>query len=753
MELRTSLYDLIDSGILDDLPSSTVASVVGLTDDESVSAICFDDFVGTFAKAVAARVGRVASGEARGPAVPPARVPAKSLRDTFASACVDFESIPGVHVRNTETLTLPQWRRLCIASGFVSRRFTSNSVDLVFAKTRTLGETTMKSKDFPKALAWVALETGKTLESVVDACAKCSDTKSGGGRSENFERVVGGTLEQGERVARSAEAVGRSSGGLKQTVSRSINKQPTRRNSVGAGKGKVTASCEQKITKAPDDSASSFETFLSSPRESDFDASDADNDGLLTPNELIGVLVLKGGCDEGDAVDLVSKLFNDVDLDKDGRVCFDEFTAFCKKAKRVLRRRTFSTFTVDTKSSRLNTRTTMEPTRQNNAFARPATARCAVPSGVTNALGPATRVLRPASAAPASVERFAEREEEEDTCFPEAVFDDLSEEVLDPEQDVFNETQEATFEVSRNRDELEVPVDVPGIPMEIPPVTVSEKETESLAETETEKLETKLRVWRAEFDQQLRRYGSTDYLDLELCTFSLAKLRLLENISVSVAALTLEAYLSTFLAEKNNESCADVDESNTDQVCLDFAAFCRFAKALEDVSTRHTEGAASTASTNPVPVAKEYVFDPTHKFLILFNELADSNFEINGELFGCLLRAAQMTDDLKLTETGVDVMFARARARHQGKGRAVPYRIFLGALSLAAGHLGMDFETAATRVMNGAEAARARAVARADPGFEQVRNRADEEPSGKENTSLQKGKKKKTRLSEVFVGR
>ena len=118
-----------------------------------------------------------------------------------------------------------------------------------------------------------------------------------------------------------------------------------------------------------------------------------------------------------------------------------------------------------------------------------------------------------------------------------------------------------------------------------------------------------------------------------------------------------------------------------------------------------------------------------------------------------LRRAAQMTDDLKLTETGVDVMFARARARHQGKGRAVPYRIFLGALSLAAGHLGMDFETAATRVMNGAEAARARAVARADPGFEQVRNRADEEPSGKENTSLQKGKKKKTRLSEVFVGR
>ena len=43
--------------------------------------------------------------------------------------------------------------------------------------------------------------------------------------------------------------------------------------------------------------------------------------------------------DEADAVHLVRVCFEDVDLDKDGRVSFPEYRAFCKKAKRVLRRR------------------------------------------------------------------------------------------------------------------------------------------------------------------------------------------------------------------------------------------------------------------------------------------------------------------------------------------------------------------------------------------------------------------------------
>jgi len=40
-----------------------------------------------------------------------------------------------------------------------------------------------------------------------------------------------------------------------------------------------------------------------------------------------------------DALELVTALFGDVDLDNDGRICFTEFQAFCKKAQRTIRRR------------------------------------------------------------------------------------------------------------------------------------------------------------------------------------------------------------------------------------------------------------------------------------------------------------------------------------------------------------------------------------------------------------------------------
>jgi len=52
-----------------------------------------------------------------------------------------------------------------------------------------------------------------------------------------------------------------------------------------------------------------------------------------------------------------------------------------------------------------------------------------------------------------------------------------------------------------------------------------------------------------------------------------------------------------------------------------------------------------------------------------------------------MLKLAALVDGKLLSDTGVDVVFARAKARHPGAGRQVPYRIFLGALSLTAGHL------------------------------------------------------------------
>ena len=57
-----------------------------------------------------------------------------------------------------------------------------------------------------------------------------------------------------------------------------------------------------------------------------------------------------------------------------------------------------------------------------------------------------------------------------------------------------------------------------------------------------------------------------------------------------------------------------------------------------------------------------------------------------------------MVDGTILSDTGVDVIFARAKARHVGGGRRVPYRIYLGALSLTAGHVGLDFAAVVERL-------------------------------------------------------
>ena len=160
----------------------------------------------------------------------------------------------------------------------------------------------------------------------------------------------------------------------------------------------------------------------------------------------------------------------------------------------------------------------------------------------------------------------------------------------------------------------------------------------------------RLAVWRAEFDAHDAR--GTGRLDLELATFALAKLRLLEDLDVSLAAWTLETRLAETAGGEN-------------EVALDFEALARFATALETARATQKRSNPEAKIAQPVPVRKEYALDDAHPFQALFREMADSRGDMDGETFACVLRAARLTDDARLTDTGVDVVFARARARHQ----------------------------------------------------------------------------------------
>lgn len=756
-----------------------MASSVGLGDPDAPAV--FDDFVAAFARAVSLRAARVAGGGARAPA-PPGRASAKRLRDIFASACVDFDSAK--KRSNAYTLALPQWRRLCLGSGFVARKFPASAADVVFAKTRRAGERELRAEDFASALACVAAETGKTFESVVDDAAKCaagsglfvgvSAASDAATRRETFRPP-----RNGVRASSSFSLTdrGRSLHGskpkpvpVKHVVSVRESFPPARPNRGSAA-------------PEPEPSSGLLDSALSRPRAEDFDAGDVDGDGLLSPGELAGVLMRSCHADEAEALELVRVCFEDVDLDKDGRVCFEEYRAFCKKAKRVLRRRALTahsttnartrgaevrrlTFGSGFASARANSR----ETKTKPIPSRPASARLA--SRSLDALGNAKeKAPRPASARTA---QFFSR------SFSEAP----SRERVEPKRSSLNVAEESGASVSFAEDStLDLtPMDLTSMDLTVDDAFIAEKDEPPRGGSSTrdlepvaEALETdeerrgggddagdeenalfqiltedatneRLAVWRAEFDAHDAR--GTGRLDLELATFALAKLRLLEDLDVSLAARTLE----TRLAET---------AGGETEVALDFEAFARFATALETARATQKRSNHEAAIAQPVPVRKEYALDDAHPFQALFREMADSRGEMDGETFACVLRAARLTDDARLTDTGVDVVFARARARHQAErtARRVPYRIFLGALSLAAGHLGVNFETAAARVTAGAEAARARAAARAGNAFR------DEPPHGKENALASPspssggggkkvpGEKKRSRLSAVFGGR
>ena len=730
-----------------------MASSVGL--DNADARASFDDFVAAFAGAVSLRAARVAGGGARAPA-PPGRASAKRLRDVFSSACVDFDSAK--KRSNANTLALPQWRRLCLGSGFVARKFPASAADVVFAKTRRAGERELRAEDFASALACVAAETGKTFESVVDAAAKCAagglfvGVSAGAPAARSERRAAAGTTASRFSLQTFQRNGVRAS--LDDRSFRSSNLSNKTHNPKPVVSARESFPPARSFSSAAPESEA-LDAALSRPRAEDFDKGDVDGDGLLTPEELAGVLVRSCHAREADALELVRVCFGDVDLDKDGRVCFDEYRAFCKKAKRVLRRRalvagsaasfgaaersvrrlTFGTHGFGSARSASRETRTHRPAsarvnrsldalcEKNATAARPASARL-----FSRSFSGAARVPVEARARPRA---FAEEDSTMDLSAADLSAADLTSLDLTVDEAFIADERDVTRDLEPVAEafEAETPGDEPAF-----------------ADAR------RLAVWRAEFNAHDAR--KTGRLDLELATFALARLRLLEDLDVSLAARTLE----TRLAE-TARTCEDGDFD------VDFEAFARFAAALEAARATQTRTGVKKPIAQPVPVRKEYALDDAHPFLALFREtFADARGEMDGDAFARVLRAARLTDDARLTATGVDVVFARARARHNKEGdrtaRRVPYRIFLGALSLAAGHLGLDFETAAARVAAGAEAARAEGRGSRRAGVEtnedgkenvfRVTSREGLVCEGKRNHSAENTR---SRLSAAFEGK
>ena len=252
-----------------------------------------------------------------------------------------------------------------------------------------------------------------------------------------------------------------------------------------------------------------------------------------------------------------------------------------------------------------------------------------------------------------------------------------------------------------------------------------------------------VRAWRSEFDAHDE--SGVGRVDAQSLSFALAKLRLLEDVDVEQAARTLESKL----VQLGRDPAAEGG--------FDFDAFRWFASAL--LALR--EASDVCPSAKPVPVRREFVFDDAHPFAAHFAGVA-SDGEIDGETFAAHLRAAGLVDGTILSDTGVDVIFARAKARHVGGGRRVPYRIYLGALSLTAGHVGLDFAAVVERLTATGNGARlemkpveveAPVKAPVETPMTPVEGRAGTDAAAKGSGSGWTSGKKKSRFGSLFERR
>ena len=351
------LFALADTGILDDLSCADVGADLGhgFSDDVEVE-WTYEDFVNVLGAAIAHRTAH------RKPLpAAPRGVAQRQLRDLFHLCCNDFDRARPKS--NASRLTLHQWLVVCDGADLLTRRFTRDAAAVVFARCRRGAETDLGLDQFITCLASLAVETGKTFEAVVSAVSTSPLCTGGAENVAPAKDIAPGAAKDtyktpgkvrvptvfGGAKPKTPGAALKTPGGALKTPGASLKTPGASSKTPGAslktpGASLKTPGASLKTPGAPNEVryTSALESAVGSPDAKTFKTHDVDGDGLLNRHELASLLAAGDSASVDGAMELVSKLFDDVDLDRDGRVCLAEYEAFCKKARRTLRRRTMS---------------------------------------------------------------------------------------------------------------------------------------------------------------------------------------------------------------------------------------------------------------------------------------------------------------------------------------------------------------------------------------------------------------------------
>ena len=351
------LFALADTGILDDLPCADVGADLGhgFSDDVEVE-WTYEDFVNVLGAAIAHRTAH------RKPLpAAPRGVAQRQLRDLFHLCCNDFDRARPKS--NASRLTLHQWLVVCDGADLLTRRFTRDAAAVVFARCRRGAETDLGLDQFITCLASLAVETGKTFEAVVSAVSTSPLCTGGAENVAPAKDIAPGAAKDtyktpgkvrvptvfGGAKPKTPGAALKTPGASLKTPGAALKTPGASLKTPGAslktpGASLKTPGASLKTPGAPNDVryTAALESAVESPDAKSFETHDADGDGLLNRHELASLLAQGDSASVDGAIELVSKLFDDVDLDRDGRVCLAEYEAFCKKARRTLRRRTMS---------------------------------------------------------------------------------------------------------------------------------------------------------------------------------------------------------------------------------------------------------------------------------------------------------------------------------------------------------------------------------------------------------------------------